>query len=352
MGDNHRNNQGNNRNQNNQPPNKRHDTTKVYAAAHPRPTAKKPYGGTHPYCNKCNWHHSGPCNVCTKCKRRGHVAKDYRVKMVDGQPRVLECWECGGKGHTKIHCLMNGYGCNERARGHVYHPKVIAGTFILNDHYVSVLFDFGAERSFVSLEYAGFIDVTPVALGFTYDVELADGKIVSTNTVLLGCTLDLLNHTFKIDLLPTQLGSFDVIVCMDWLAHHRASIICFKRIVRIPLPDNHVLDIFGERPYGDLRPLLCIKENEKKLEDFRVVSEFPQVFPDDLSGLPPVREVEFRIDLVPGALPVAKSPYRLAPSEMSELSTQLKELQEKGFIRPSSSPWGAPILLSKIKMAQ
>ncbi|GJY98051.1 putative reverse transcriptase domain-containing protein [Tanacetum coccineum] len=203
-------------------------------------------------------------------------------------------------------------------------------------------------QSFVT-DYTPFIDINPVALGSSYEVELADGKIVSTNTVLRGCTLELLNHVFKIDLLPTRLGSFDVIVGMDWLAHHHASIICDERIVRIPLPDGHVLDIYGERPDVYPKSLLCIKAGEKRLDDIHVVRDFPGVFPDDLSGLPPIREVEFHIDLIPGALPVAKAPYRLAPSEMNELSNQLEELQEKGFIRPSSSPWGAPVLFVKKK---
>nr|GFB43503.1 putative reverse transcriptase domain-containing protein [Tanacetum cinerariifolium] len=212
-------------------------------------------------------------------------------------------------------------------------PTVVAGTFILNDHYASVLFDSGAERSFVSLEYTPCIHVAPVRLGISYEVELADGKIVNTNTVLQGCTLELLNHEFKIDLLPTRLGSFDVIVGMDWLACYHAVIICDERIVRIPLLDNHILDIYGERLNDYLNSLSCVKAVEKKPADIRVACEFPEVFPDDLSGFPPIREVEFCIDLIPGALPIAKIPYRLAPSEMSELSNQLRELQEKGFIR-------------------
>nr|GFB93319.1 putative reverse transcriptase domain-containing protein [Tanacetum cinerariifolium] len=137
---------------------------------------------------------------------------------------------------------------------------------------------------------------------------------------------------FKIDLLPTRLGSFDVIVGMDWLSYHRAVIDCYEKIVRIPLPNDEILEVLGERLEKDPGSLACIKADEKKLDDIRVVQDFPEIFPDDLSGLPPVREIEFHIDLIPGALPVVKSPYRLAPSEMSELSSQLKELQEKGFI--------------------
>ncbi|GKF24652.1 putative reverse transcriptase domain-containing protein, partial [Tanacetum coccineum] len=117
---------------------------------------------------------------------------------------------------------------------------------------------------------------------------------------------------------------------------------CYEKIIRIPLPNGKILEVQGERPEKDLRSLACIKADEKKLDDIRVVRDFPEVFPDDLLGLPLVREIEFHIDLIPGASPVVRSPYRLAPSEMLELSNQLKELQEKGFIRPSHSPWGAP----------
>nr|GFC81105.1 putative reverse transcriptase domain-containing protein [Tanacetum cinerariifolium] len=143
---------------------------------------------------------------------------------------------------------------------------------------------------------------------------------------------------FKIDLLLTRLGSFDVIIGMDWLSYHRAVIYCYEKIVRIPLPNGEILKVQGERPKKDPGSFACIKADEKKLDDIRVVRDFPKVFPDDLSGLPPVREIEFRIDLILGASPVVKSPYRLALSEMLELSNQLKELQEKGFIRPSHSP--------------
>ncbi|GKA07529.1 putative reverse transcriptase domain-containing protein [Tanacetum coccineum] len=246
---------------------------------------------------------------------------------------------------------------NEGARARAYvvvenpqqNPNVVTGTFLLNDHYACILFDSGAEKSFVSSAFTPFIDIAPTALNTSYEVELADGKVVSTNTVLRSCTLVLLNHVFKIDLLPTRLGSFDVIVGMDWLSYHRAVIDCYEKIVRIPLPNGEILEVQGERPEKDPGSLACIKADEKKLDDIRVVRDFPEVFPDDLSGLPPVREIEFRIDLIPGASPVVKSPYRLAPSEMLELSNQLKELQEKGFIRPSHSPWGAPVLFVKKK---
>nr|GEW41331.1 putative reverse transcriptase domain-containing protein [Tanacetum cinerariifolium] len=183
----------------------------------------------------------------------------------------------------------------------------------------------------------------------SYNVELANGKIVSTNTVLLGCTLALFSHMFKIVLLPTRLGSFDVIVGMDCLSYHRAVIVCYEKIVRIPFSNGEILEIQGERPKKDPKSLSCIKVDEIRLDDIRIICDFLELFPDALRDLPPMREIEFHIDLIPGPLPVVKSPYRLAPSEIQELLNQLKELQEKGFIWPSYSPWGAPVLFVKKK---
>ncbi|GJY33117.1 putative reverse transcriptase domain-containing protein [Tanacetum coccineum] len=123
-------------------------------------------------------------------------------------------------------------------------------------------------------------------------------------------------------------GIFDVIVEMDWLSYHRGVIVCYEKIVRIPLPNGDILEIQGERPEKDPKSLSCIKADEKNPGDIRIVRDFPEVFPDDLSGLPPVREVEFHIDLIPGALPVVRAPYHLAPSEMLELSNQSEEEHE------------------------
>ncbi|GJR43974.1 retrotransposon protein, putative, ty3-gypsy subclass [Tanacetum coccineum] len=204
--------------------------------------------------------------------------------------------------------------------------------------------------------------------------ELADGRISETNIVLRGCTLGLLGHPFDIDLMPVELGSFDVIIGMDWLAKYHALIVCDEKVVRIPY-GNEVLIIRGDSCDGGskLNIISCTKtqkyiekgcqvylaqvtskkaedkSEEKRLEDVPIVREFPEVFPEDLPGLPPARQVEFQIDLVPGAAPVARAPYRLAPAEMQELSTQLQELSDRGFIRPSSSPWGAPVLFVKKK---
>ncbi|GJW23417.1 putative reverse transcriptase domain-containing protein [Tanacetum coccineum] len=176
--------------------------------------------------------------------------------------------------------------------------------------------------------------------------------------------------------MPVELGSFDAIIGMDWLSKYQAVIVCAEKIVSIPW-GNETLIIYGDGSnQGNATRLNIIsctktqkymqkgfpiflahvtakevedKSEKKRLEDVPIVKDFPYVFPEDLSGLPPTRQVEFQIDLVPGAAPVARAPYRLAPSKMKELSEQLKELSDKGFIRPGSSPWGSPVLFVKKK---
>ncbi|GJU64791.1 reverse transcriptase domain-containing protein [Tanacetum coccineum] len=198
-----------------------------------------------------------------------------------------------------------------------------------------------------------------------YDIEMADGNLVSTNTVIHGCTLTLFNQPFEIDLMPIKLSSFDVVIGMDWLSNYHAIILCDEKVVHIPIYDKTLI-IRGDRSKTRLSLISCIKtkryisrgcqvfiaqvmSDDKRLEDIPVVREFLEVFPEDLPGLPPVRQIEFQIYSIPGAAPVARSPYRLAPSKMQELSNQLQELADRGFIRPSTSSWGAPVLFVKKK---
>ncbi|GKB92789.1 putative reverse transcriptase domain-containing protein [Tanacetum coccineum] len=150
--------------------------------------------------------------------------------------------------------------------------------------------------------------------------------------------------------MPVELDSFDVIIGMDWFANHHAVIACDEKIVRIPNGDEVLIKGCPIFLAQVTKKETKDKSEDKRLEDVPTVRDFSEVFSEDLPVFPPMRQVEFQIDLVLGAAAVARTPYRLAPSELQELSTQLQELSDKGFIRPSSSPWGAPVLLSKRKM--
>ncbi|KAJ0489851.1 putative nucleotidyltransferase, Ribonuclease H [Helianthus annuus] len=243
------------------------------------------------------------------------------------------------------------------------------GKFLLDDFYVTVLFDSGADTSYVSLKVSQMLKRTPTLLNTKHVVELANGKSLEATHIVQGCNLILAGQTFSIDLMPIVLGSFDIIIGMDWLSQHHAEILCKEKIVRIPRSGQEPLEVQGDKSgavvgiISFLKAQKCLRKGhtailalvtdasakEKKLEDIPIVHDFPQVFPEDLPGLPPHRQVEFQIELAPGAAPIARAPYRLAPSELEELSKQLQELLEKGFIRPSSSPWGAPVLFVKKK---
>nr|GEY83096.1 hypothetical protein [Tanacetum cinerariifolium] len=261
-------------------------------------------------CQKCkNRRHAGDCWKCTKCGKLGHTTEWCRIPEIS-------CYNCNEKGRKKKDCPKlgkNRQGGNNRRGAYQLGAvnaqedlKVVASTFLLNNHYATALFDSGANRSFVSTKFSTLINIKPVEIDTSYEVELAD-------------------------------GSFDVIIGMDWLSKNDAAILC------------------GEKKYIEngcelfLAQVTGMVSKEKRVEDVPVIRNFPEVFPDDLPGLLPPRQVKFRIDLIPGATPVARAPYQLAPSELKELSEQLKELFEKGFIHPSSSPWGTPVLFVKKK---
>ncbi|GJY79726.1 putative reverse transcriptase domain-containing protein, partial [Tanacetum coccineum] len=284
--------------------NKRQNTGRAYTAGS---GDKKPYGGSRPLCSKCNYHHDGPCAPkCYKCNKYGHIARDCRGtgnvnnnnnQKGTGSGQKPTCFECGAQGHFKKECprLKN----NKGNRGN----------------------QAGNDRAPAKVYVVGNAGANP-------------------------------------DNVVAELGSFDAIIGMDWLAKHQAVIACAEKIVRIPWK-NKTLSIYTVMEYIEkgfpiflahvTTKVIEDKSEKKRLEDVPIVQDFPEVFPEDLPGLPPTRQVEFQIDLVPGAAPVARAPYRLAPSEMKELSEQLKELSDKGFIRPSSSPWGAPVLFVKKK---
>ncbi|GKD42129.1 putative reverse transcriptase domain-containing protein [Tanacetum coccineum] len=337
--------------------------------------------GSFPLCEHCFTRHVGPCTIkCHKCGKVRHKARYCREKNVatgaNAQP-IPTCYDYGEQGHTRNRCPKK---IKQEEVGEVHGrayaikdaepqgPNVVTGTFLLNNRYASVLFDLGSNRSFADTRFSSMLNIEPVKIRASYEVELADGRVVSTNTILKGCTLNLENHIFEIDIMLIELGTFDVIIGMDWLVKHDVVIVCGEKVVRIPY-GNKMLIVDSDKGVSRLNVISCIKarkyvergchlflahvtekkSKEKRLKDMPIIYDFPEVFLEEFPGLPLPRPVEFRIDLVPGAAPITRATYRLAPSEMRELSVQLQEALEKGFIHPSSSPWGAPVLFVKKK---
>nr|GEX35717.1 hypothetical protein [Tanacetum cinerariifolium] len=255
-----------------------------------------PTNGKLLWCERCFARHVGQCMI--KCHKYGKVRHKARY--------------CKEKSVVTVKQEEVG-----EARGRAYDIKDAEPQ--------------GFDRSFMDTRFSAMLDIYQIKIRASYEVELADGRVASTNTILNGCTLNLVNHIFEIDLMPIELGTFDIIISMDWLVKHDAVIVCGKKFVCIPY-GNEMLIVESDKGVSRLKVISCIKAC-KYVE----------------RGLPPSRQVEFRIDLVAGAAPVAHVPHRLAPSEMKELSVQLQELLEKGFIHPSSSPWGAPLLFVKKK---
>ncbi|GKE04502.1 putative reverse transcriptase domain-containing protein, partial [Tanacetum coccineum] len=245
---------------------------------------RRGYTGPHPLCNKCKYHHVGPCTVkCNKCKKVGHLTRVCTMTITPNTHRALVgnqqgviCYECGRPGQFRKDCpkLRNqNYGNQttnrvgnktgnqtggNKATAKAYtigegginpDSNVVTGTFLLNNCYASILFDSGADRSFVSSTFSAFLDITPSTLDTSYAVELVDERISETNVVLRGWTLGLLGHPFDIDLMPVELGSFDIIIGMDWLAKYHALIVCGEKVIRIPYGDE-VLIIRGD-DYGN-----------------------------------------------------------------------------------------------------
>ncbi|GJX85650.1 putative reverse transcriptase domain-containing protein, partial [Tanacetum coccineum] len=272
--------------------------------------------GTTPKCTTCNFYHppEAPCRTCFNCNRPRNLAKDCRVMPMNVKPVNARnptaahgaSFECGaidgGQGRGKNGNQACGRAFMLGAEEACQDLNIVTGMFTLNNHYATTLFDSGADYSFVSTTFIPLLGIEPSDLGFSYEIEIASGKLVEIDKVIKGCKLEIDGHVFDINLIPFGSESFDVIIGIDWLSNHKAKIICHEKVVRIPLLDGKVLGVLGERLEEKVRHLMSVKAKEQKQEKM-----------------------------------------------VMELSRQLKKFQDKGFIRPSSSPWGASVLFVKKK---
>ena len=378
----------------------------------PTPAPKRPKifaaTPTYPKCQQCGKNHEGLCRsgslVCYKCGQEGHFARrcpnGRAMAMVPYQPqqprvpRQPQQQFRGGRGQAR-----RGRGTG---RGYVQRPQnqrmivapptqqyqpqnsralritqrdaaadgdTIEGMIMISGVIAHALVDSGSTHTFTSNDFALQLPIQSQPLPTIMNVITLNGQIRATQ-FYPDCIVEVGKLKLMADLIQLGPMEFDVILGMDWLYEHYAVLNCRDRSVKFEIPGEPAVIFQGAKP-GELPKLIkacqaraAIKsgceamvihitavENQEdaEIKKIPIVKEFSDVFPKELPGIPPEREIDFSIDLTPGTTPISKAPYRMATAELQELKTQLQELLEKGYIRPSVSPWGAPVLFVKKK---
>ncbi|KAL8125530.1 hypothetical protein AgCh_012993 [Apium graveolens] len=341
-------------------------------------------------CKYCGKQHKGECtkrnNTCFNYGLIGHLA------IVCKKPRTNRCFKYRKEGHFAKECPQKedksreekeisgsaGMQPTNRAMSRTFNmsvhdaleaDEVITGTFPICSINAYVSIDTGATKSFVSIQFVGNNNLQVEKLPDTLYIETANEEVLTADYILKECTIRINECKLFVDLIPINLKEFDAILGMDWLHKHAASINCQRKIVTLRKPGGEKIVFRGQKKQGFRRYLTIIQAMKhiykggtaflahvrditrdiSRLEEIPIVREFSDVFPEELPGMPPDREIDFTIDLIPSVVPISKSPYRMAPSEMKELMVQLKEMLEKKIIRLSVSSWGAPVLFVKKK---
>ncbi|XP_050147322.1 uncharacterized protein LOC126622590 [Malus sylvestris] len=248
-------------------------------------------------------------------------------------------------------------------------PRVITSMLLVCNTWARVLIDRGATQSFVSSSFARVIPSQPQPLVFDMLIQMISGELFCAQWQYRNCPVIVEGENLEIDLIPFKLAEFDVILGMDWLSKHQENVACWEKIMTFNRPGLPSVTFMGERRVlpnsiisairatrllnkgcvGLLAHVVVNDEPSLHPEEVPVVRNFIDVFPDDLLGLPLARAIEFTIDLLPGTNSISLAPYRMAPAELKELKIQLQELVDKGYIQPSTSSWGAPILFIRKK---
>ncbi|CAA0825696.1 Uncharacterized mitochondrial protein AtMg00860, partial [Striga hermonthica] len=290
-----------------------------------------------PLCPTCGGLHRGECHVgqdiCYYCHEPGHFASQQAQRPLQQQQQR-------GRQQARVYAVDQAEAAQQ--------PDTMSGMVVLNDIPVFALFDTGATHTFISRRCLDAIGVHAVTAVDPLEVSLASGRKIVTSAKASDLSLSIGGRVLTADAFVLEMRDFDLILGMDWLSFYHADIRCHDREITLYLPGDESITFFGNCQ-GYLVSLVDDSQKARSPHDVPIVREFVDVFPDEFPGGPPNRQVEFSIDLIPGASPVSKAPYGMAPKELQELKTQIQELLRLSFIRPSVSPWGAPVLFVKKK---
>ena len=357
-----------------------------------------------PVCQMCQKRHHGECRRfstgCFHCGQEGHFIREC-PQLIGAETSVaslatpvpeMSTQKSTGRGFpgrgASTAAVRGGRGrgrgsapgiqTEPRTQARVYAvtqqdadaaPDVVTGIISILDHDAYLLVDPGATHSFASKPFLDRFQIETQPLEGRMRVSLLVGDPLLADRVVRDSRVLIEGQEFPADLVALDMRDFDVVLGMDWLSRHRATLDCYNKEVKLNRPGKLEVKFRGLRRElsscmisamtaqkmlrkGCQGYLAYVMETGKEgtiLDEIPVVREFPDVFPDDIAGLPSEREVEFTIDLISGTEPISIPPYRMAPAELRELKAQLEELLSKGFIRPSISPWGAPVLFVKKK---
>ncbi|KAL0539787.1 hypothetical protein IC582_024005 [Cucumis melo] len=314
-----------------------------------------------PLCTTCGKHHLGRClfgtRTCFKCRQEGHTADRCPLRLTG----IAQNQGAGAPHQGRVFATSRTEA--EKA------GTVVTGTLPVLGHYALVLFDSGSSHSFISSAFVSHARLEVEPLHHVLSVSTPSGECMLSKEKVKACQIEIAGHVIEVTLIVLDMLDFDVILGMDWLAANHASIDCSRKEVTFnpPLMASfkfrgggskslpqvisaiRASKLLSQGTWGILASVVDTRETDVSLSSEPVVRDYPDVFPEELPGLPPHREVEFAIELEPGTVPISRAPYRMAPAELKELKVQLQELLDKGFIRPSVSPWGAPVLFVKKK---
>jgi hypothetical protein len=265
--------------------------------------------------------------VLKKTTPQGHITPPPR-----GPPKVAIA-KTGHVNYTTLEDVPEG-------------EQVLAGMFSLNGHPIVVLFDSGATHNFISKECTKIHRLTLTHLSTPYMISTPGGKTV-TQYLAKNTPLNLGGRVYKASLIILDGQGIDAILGMSWMKEYKVVLDIATRTVHLESPIHGSVSLRLPSPTSIASALHhTVVQN---LEDIPVACEFSDVFPEDLLGMPPDRDVEFIIELQSGMTPISRRPYKMTPKELVDLKVQLNELLDKGYIHPSSSPWGCPALFVKKK---